>query len=77
MAIESLGKYQVHLFAYEVPGTAKWDAFLSIFRFDDLVEDFVCVVEKDPVSASPWNSYDEAIEAARRHANVMIKALEQ
>lgn len=74
MAIETIGKYQVHLLAYEVPGTRKWDAFLSIYRFDDAVEDFVCLVEKEPVAESPWNSYDDAIEAARRRANVTIKA---
>lgn len=73
MAIETVRKYQMHLLAYEVPGTGKWDAFLTMSRFDDARQDFVNVVEKEPVADHSWDSYDDAIEAARRFANAMIR----
>lgn len=76
MAIETVGKYQIHLLAYEVPGTPKWDAFLTMNRFDDARQEFVCVVEKEPVAAHSWDSYEEAIEAARQFANAMIRERE-
>lgn len=72
MSIETVGKYQLHLLAYEIPGAAKWESFVTINRFDDAAQDFVCVTEKHPVSSQAYASYDEAIEAARRFGNAAI-----
>lgn len=72
MAIETIGKYQMHLFAYQLPGNGQWDPYLKVDKFDDEAQDFVCVVENRPVSDKPFPTYEEAIEQARRVANLMI-----
>jgi hypothetical protein len=72
MAIETVGRYQLHLFAYELPAPGGWDAFLSIYRFSDEAQDFLCVIEKHRVSEQPYETYDTAIEGARRTGNAMI-----
>jgi hypothetical protein len=72
MMTETIGKYQLHLLAYEIPNTGKWEAFLTVHRFDDTRQDFVCVTEKHPVSDSAYDSYDAALEAARQYGNEAV-----
>lgn len=73
MAIETIGKYQLHLYALEVVGTSKWDPYLRIDKFDDDAQDFKCLVENRLVSDTPFATHDEAIEHARRTGNRLIK----
>ena len=73
MQIETVGKYQLHLIALELPGT-KWDSFVSIHRFEDDEQDFKCVLEKHHAAAHPLSSYDEAIEAARRTGTALLES---
>lgn len=72
MAIETIGKYQLHLTAYELPGTGRWDPFVTIERFDDARGDFVCVVERHHAAGGPLASHDAAIEAAREEGTRLI-----
>jgi hypothetical protein len=74
MATETIGKYQLHLIAYELPGSGQWEPYLTIDKFDDEIQDFKCVVEKYRVSDDSFGSYAEAIEEARRVGNALIKA---
>lgn len=73
MQIETVGNYQLHLIAHELPGSAGWDPFVSVFQFDNEAEDFKCVLEKHHVSDHPFASYGAAIEAARRAGNAFIQ----
>lgn len=73
MQIETLGQYQLHLIALELSGSGKWDPFVAVFKFDENAQDFICVYEKQRASAEPLGSYDEAIEAARRAGNALLK----
>jgi hypothetical protein len=73
MAIETIGKYQLHLLAYEMPGSDQWDPFVTIERFDDARQDFVCVVERRHAADEPSASYKEAIEVARRFGTRLIE----
>ncbi|MDQ9170357.1 hypothetical protein Q8A64_08015 [Oxalobacteraceae bacterium R-40] len=72
MATETIGKYQLHLIAYEMPGSGSWEPYLKIDKFDDTKQDFVCVLDKHRVTETPVESYDAAIEAARRAGNQLI-----
>ncbi len=72
MATETIGKYQLHLIAYEMPGSGKWEPYLKIDKFDDARQDFVCVLDKHRVTETPLESYEAAIEAARRAGNQLI-----
>lgn len=72
MATETIGKYQIHLFAYELPETGKWDPYIKIDKFDDDAQDFKCVVENRRVSDQPCATYGEAIEQARRMGTALI-----
>lgn len=72
MAIETIGKFQLHLYAYELPGSGRWKPYFSVYRFDDAPQDFVCIRRKQPVSDEAFASYEQAIEAARRAANALI-----
>jgi hypothetical protein len=74
MAIETIGKYQLHLIAYELPGSGRWDPFVTIHRFDDATEDFQCVVEKYHASEATFATYSEAIDEARRVGNTLIES---
>lgn len=67
MQIETIGKYQLHLIAHE-SGPSQWDPFVTVMKFDEAAQDFVCVLEKHHVGA-PCPSYEAAIEAARRAGN--------
>jgi len=71
MQIETVGKYQLHLIAHELPGSL-WDPFVTVLRFDDELQDFKCVLEKRRAADEPCSSYAEAIEAARRAGNALI-----
>ena len=73
MQIETIGKYQLHLVAQELPASDLWEPYFSIFRFDDELEDFTCVVEKQRVSEQGYPDYEAAIEAARRAGNVLLE----
>jgi hypothetical protein len=73
MATETIGKYQLHLFAYELPGSKQWDSFVRIDKFDDEAQDFKCLIQKRRVSETPFATYEEAIEHARRAGNLLIK----
>lgn len=72
MQIETLGQYQLHLIALEL-SSGKWDPFVAVFKFDENAQDFICVYEKQRASEEPLSSYDEAIEAARRTGNALLK----
>ncbi len=74
MAIETFGKYQLHLFAYEVPGSARWKPYLAVHRFDEALQDFVCIQRKQPVSGETFANYEQAIDAARRAGNALISS---
>jgi hypothetical protein len=74
MAIETIGKYQLHLIAYELPESGRWDAFLTILKFDDAAQDFRCVVEKHHVSDDTFANYNQAIDAARQAGSQLIEA---
>lgn len=71
MATETIGKYQLHLLAYEISGGG-WEPYLKIDKFDEARQDFVCVLDKHRVTENPVDSYDAAIEAARRAGNQLI-----
>ena len=73
MAFETVGNYQLRLFAYELPEAGKWDPFVTIMKFDPDSKDFKCVLEKHHASDQPLGSYDDAIEAARRAGNALIE----
>lgn len=75
MATETIGKYQLHLLAYELPGGKGWEPFLTIDLFKDNIQDFVCVLEKYRVSHQLYPSYEAAIEAARRAGNDYVSTL--
>jgi hypothetical protein len=73
MQIETVGKYQIHLIAHEVEGGKRWDPFVSVLRFDEEADDFRCVLEKHHASEEPCDSYEEAVETARRAGNAFIQ----
>lgn len=73
MQIETIGKYQLHLLAHELPGGREWDPFVTILKFDDAAGDFRCVVEKRRASETPAPSYEAAIEAARRAGTALMQ----
>jgi hypothetical protein len=73
MAYETIGEYQLHLFAYELSETGKWDPFVTIMKFDNQSQDFKCVLERHHVSEVPFASYDEAIDEARRVGSALIE----
>lgn len=72
MQIETVGHFQLHLIAIELSGN-KWDPFVSIFKFDEDAQDFKCVHEKQRAAEEPLDSYEEAIDAARRTGNALLK----
>jgi hypothetical protein len=73
MATETIGKYQLHFFAYELPGSGQWDPYLRIDKFDDDAQDFKCLIENRRASDKPLATYEEAIEQARRTGNMLIR----
>lgn len=74
MQIETIGKYQLHFVAYELPGSGKWEPFVSIYKFDEDRQDFVCVLEKHRVSEQGFANYGDAMEAARHAGNALLAA---
>ena len=73
MQIETVGKYQLHLIAIELPD-GRWDPFVTIFKFDDTVQDFICVLGKRRAAKAPCANYDEAIDAARRAGSAYMQS---
>jgi len=74
MQIETVGPYQLHLFACELPAPGGWDSFVSILKFDNVIQDFRCVLERHHASTIPAATYEEAINEARRTGNALIEA---
>ena len=74
MLIETIGKYQLHLVAHELPDQGQWDPFITILRFDDDQQDFRCVLEKRRVGNKPCSSYEAAIDVARRAGTAIIES---
>ena len=75
MAVETLGKYQLEFEPFELSGTHLWVAYLSIYKFDDALQDFVCLVKERRIAAEGgFASAAEAVEEARRIGNALIKA---
>lgn len=74
MQIETIGKYQLLLIAHELSGKGQWDPFFSIFRFDDEKQDFACVFEKRHAGTEPCDSYEQAIDVARREATQLLES---
>lgn len=72
MQIETIGNFQIHMIAHE-PVDACWDAFVTVVRFDEQAQDFVCVLERHKVEGA-YASSDEAIEAARQAGNAFIQS---
>lgn len=72
MQIETVGHFQLHLIAHELPGN-KWDPFVSIFKFDEEAQDFKCMHEKQRAAEQLQDSYEEAIDAARRAGNALLE----
>lgn len=74
MQIETIGHYQLHLIAHELSGKNQWDPFFTILRFDDEKQDFTCVVEKRRAGDQPCNTYEDAIDVARREATQLLES---
>jgi hypothetical protein len=73
-AIETIGKYQVHLLGREVSGDGKWAPYLKIEKFDDDAQDFKCIIEKRRVAGEDvFVSEEEAENVAREFANMFIE----
>lgn len=72
--IETIGDYQLHLLAYELPVSGRWDPFVTILKFDDKTQDFKCVLEKHHASEEAFATYEEAIDEARRAGTALIDA---
>jgi hypothetical protein len=74
--IETVGSYQLHLFALQSPDLAgRWVPYLMIHRFDETAGDFKCVLEKHRVSDNNgYESEAQAIEAARRAGSAWISS---
>lgn len=73
MQIETIGKYQIHLIAQELPASDLWEPYVSIFKFDDASQDFSCILEKQRVSEQGFSDYEAAIDAARRAGNTFLE----
>ncbi|SNT11124.1 hypothetical protein SAMN06265795_11454 [Noviherbaspirillum humi] len=75
MAEETVGKYKLHLIAFQTSAAGKWAPYLMIERFDDARGDFVCVREKERVAGEAlFDSEEEAEEVARQHGNALLKS---
>lgn len=74
MQIETIGKFQLHLSAREI-AESRWDPFVTVMKFDDESEDFVCVLEQHH-AGDPRASYEEAIEAARAAGSAFMQSVQ-
>jgi hypothetical protein len=74
MQIETIGNYQIQLIACEVSASGRWDPFVRIFKFDDDVQDFKCVLDKHHAASEALASYDDAIDAARRTGTKFVES---
>jgi hypothetical protein len=70
---ETIGKYQLHLFALQSSRNGQWVPYLTIHRFDDASENFECMLEKQRVSDNnEFANEAQAIEEARRAGNAWV-----
>lgn len=74
MADETVGSFQLHFIAYELPDK-RWDGFVTIDRFDHEIGDFRRLVDRRPVHRRGLPSYEEAIEEARKEGNALVSSL--
>lgn len=75
MATETVGHYQMHLTALQVPGKESWAPYLVIDRFDEAAGAFLPALDKHRVDpGAEFPSYEDAIEAARRAGNAWVAA---
>lgn len=71
--IETVGKYQLHLFALQSQEHGHWTPYLTIHRFDDATGNFECILEKQRVTDNNvFGSEAQAIEEARRAGNAWV-----
>lgn len=72
-SIETIGKYQLHLYALQSSDRGTWIPYLTVHRFNDATENFDCILEKLRVSDNNvFASEAQAIEEARRAGNAWI-----
>jgi hypothetical protein len=72
---ETIGKYQLHLFALQSSERGQWIPYLTIHKFDDASGNFECILEKHRVSDNDvFASEVQAIDEARRAGNAWIAA---
>ena len=75
MAIETVGKYQLHLVAHQLSENGQWAPYLMIDQFDDASDGFRCVLDRHRVAGDRvFATYEEAIEAARQAGNALLDA---
>lgn len=75
MAIETIGKFQLHLIAYQLPENDQWAPYLMVHRFDEGSDRFECIVERRRVMGDTvFPTYEDAIEAARRAGKALIES---
>lgn len=73
MATETIGKYQLYLLAYELPESGLWDPFVTVLKFDDATQDFRCIIEKHHASETAFDTYEAAIDEARRVGTMLVE----
>jgi hypothetical protein len=73
MATETIGKYQLYLLAYELPESGLWDPFVTVLKFDDAAQDFRCIIEKHHASETAFDTYEAAIDEARRVGTMLVE----
>lgn len=75
MAIETIGKYQVHLIGREVSTAGQYAPYVIIEKFDDEARDFKLLLDRQRVPGSRlYPTENAAEEAAREYANKLILA---
>ena len=71
--VETVGNYQLHLYALQSSGRETWIPYLTVHRFNDATANFDCILEKQRVSDNNvFESEAQAIEEARRAGNAWI-----
>jgi hypothetical protein len=73
MLIETIGKYQVHLIARSISSAGPWVPYVVIERFDERLNDFICVMEKHRIGdGRVFETENDAFEEARRYAASLL-----
>lgn len=71
--IETVGNYQLHLYALQSSSQGTWTPYLTVHRFNDATGNFDCILEKRRVSDNNvFANEAQAIEEARRAGNTWI-----